>query len=545
MIHCLLLHYEPNSNDAAAYIKMYKKVQTKRKFGIMNFDILIFIVNAVNAFIGVRFMKMFYGKRATKLSLWLSSCVLYVVVASLAYIFFNMAIINIAIGFVAFFVISLNYKSTMLKRLGAVLYAHLIFAFTDILTFALFEISADSFFAPVEGMDVFTVSVSSFLTLLIVLLLQNFRNIKNNIIVKRTYWISTIVIPISSIYLCGLFFQFELSNLVLYSIFVVVFGINLLTFYIYDSLSASYEEKLELISLTAERMQAILDSSPLACSIISEDYEIVESNRQTANLFMISDQQEYIDAPLAFSPEYQPDGTLSGEKYIEIIEQVFESGRIDCEWIHCTSDGQPIPCELTLQLVCISGKNMVIRYIHDLREIKALVSIQGQLEKLAFSDGLTGLYNKRFFVDAAEKEMQLCRASGGSFAIIMIDADFFKKVNDRHGHIVGDEVLKILARRIEHVLRDGSLAARYGGEEFVVMLPDANTESPVEVAWRVHENITSRPFTIDTLSLSVTASLGVAKYSRTDMLISEIIGRADAALYEAKNSGRNTVVSDI
>ena len=165
-----------------------------------------------------------------------------------------------------------------------------------------------------------------------------------------------------------------------------------------------------------------------------------------------------------------------------------------------------------------------------------------QLES-ALTDELTGARNRRYFMDAAEKELQKCIQAELPYSLIIIDADHFKEINDTYGHPAGDEVLRILVARIRHTLKLDTLVTRYGGDEFVVSLPEISEENALITAERIRYNIEVNAFKIDRLNLKVTISLGVASLSPGATTLAETIGNADKALYRAKQNGRNIVVN--
>ena len=162
--------------------------------------------------------------------------------------------------------------------------------------------------------------------------------------------------------------------------------------------------------------------------------------------------------------------------------------------------------------------------------------------ELAFTDALTGIGNRRCLMENAEEELRNCIEKNMDFAIIMIDIDHFKSINDRYGHAIGDTVLKILTSRICHALKHDTLVTRYGGEEFVITLSDVNHETAVKTAWRVQKTIEASAFRIEGLEINVTASFGVASKTSDCTTLSDIIDKADKALYQAKRTGRNTVI---
>lgn len=163
---------------------------------------------------------------------------------------------------------------------------------------------------------------------------------------------------------------------------------------------------------------------------------------------------------------------------------------------------------------------------------------------MALTDSLTGLYNRRYFEVHLEKLLQKNLASKKALAIIMMDIDHFKSVNDNYGHNVGDEVLKIFAERLTGCLRSFDLVARLGGEEFVALLPDVTPERAYMVAERLRRSVADLPFScgVEGGKLSITTSLGGAVIDHGGYQISEILERADKCLYEAKRGGRNCTV---
>jgi len=292
-----------------------------------------------------------------------------------------------------------------------------------------------------------------------------------------------------------------------------------------------------------QRLQAMLDSSPLACYIFDENFEVLEVNQEMIKVFELIDREEYIGRFFDFSPKYQPDGRLSMEKMTEKTRLAVKNGKSHFEWMYQTLEGESIPSEMTIVRVTLEGKSLFIGYVRDLREINAAVAMVKQLEKLAFTDTLTGARNRRYFMETAERELHSCIDADKEFAIILFDIDHFKRVNDTHGHDIGDEVLKIVVARTRHALKHDTLVARYGGEEFVVMLPAVSHENAMKAATQILERIESSPFSAEGLEIRVTVSLGVASRTADCTMLPDIIKNADKALYYAKETGRNRAVS--
>ncbi len=174
--------------------------------------------------------------------------------------------------------------------------------------------------------------------------------------------------------------------------------------------------------------------------------------------------------------------------------------------------------------------------------------IEAQYHEAAYSmmttDGLTSVWNKRYFLDMLNREIRRAVRSELPLTLLMLDMDHFKKVNDQYGHLIGDEVLREFALRLSHQLREEDLLARYGGEEFTITLVETDREQANIVAHRCLKSISTAPFKTSAGEISCTVSIGGATFlgrppeTGTDKLIQF----ADASLYEAKKTGRNRIV---
>ena len=176
---------------------------------------------------------------------------------------------------------------------------------------------------------------------------------------------------------------------------------------------------------------------------------------------------------------------------------------------------------------------------------KELVETNRRLELLSITDGLTKLHNHRYFQDELARAFEESQRYDRPLSLAMIDIDFFKKVNDAHGHAVGDEVLKAVARLFKESVRSTDLVARYGGEEFAVMMPETALEDAISFAEKIRAIVGSEPIATQAGPLTVTISLGVASVPRSRVHnAKELIVAADKALYRAKRNGRNQVQAE-
>ena len=173
-------------------------------------------------------------------------------------------------------------------------------------------------------------------------------------------------------------------------------------------------------------------------------------------------------------------------------------------------------------------------------EIKKVLLYE-KVEELAITDGLTGLYTRRYFFERFDEELQRSKRHGFKFSFLMIDIDDFKRCNDTYGHLVGDVVLKEVSHIAKWSAREIDLTARYGGEEFSIILPETDRAGAMLVAERIRKRVEENIFKAYDEKLKMTVSIGLAVYPDDSQEVSDLIERADKALYVAKSSGKNIV----
>lgn len=291
---------------------------------------------------------------------------------------------------------------------------------------------------------------------------------------------------------------------------------------------------------SAAQFHHVFDSVPQGIVVLSARHPQAQINAAAAALLGLSAgwvpaevlaqamraTRERCDNAAELEQAYAP---LQSDLDAELVARWFLD---DCVW---RVDTHPI-----LQ----SGHKGRVWLFHD---ITPQVRLERVLRMEANHDPLTGLFNRRAFFDRAQVAFQLPSpgpSDGHRLALVMLDIDHFKAVNDRYGHPAGDMVLKEVARRAKSVLRDGDVLARYGGEEFIVLLNVISSDTARVAAERLRTVMDTEPVQVGDRAITVSVSVGLALRSSGAETLLQTIERADANLYRAKRQGRNRVVDD-
>lgn len=188
---------------------------------------------------------------------------------------------------------------------------------------------------------------------------------------------------------------------------------------------------------------------------------------------------------------------------------------------------------------CILGREFSVMRERLTQSNQQLLAAFTKIEELAITDELTGLHNRRHLLDRLDKQRAMANREGSRFVVAFIDLDKFKRINDEHGHGIGDSVLRQFAELLQESIREVDLVARYGGEEFVLLLNGVGIETAAIVVERIRSGVENMKFSDH--SLAMTISVGLTEYQAPE-LASEALERADKLLYKAKKDGRNRIV---
>jgi len=172
---------------------------------------------------------------------------------------------------------------------------------------------------------------------------------------------------------------------------------------------------------------------------------------------------------------------------------------------------------------------------------KEIFSARDQLYSMATTDVLTNLYNRRTFLKRGEESFRIAERGGNQFAVIIYDIDSFKSVNDEYGHLIGDVVLKSMAKVSRETIRETDLLARYGGEEFAILLPNTTPEQAAVVAEKLRKKIAEHIVSISPYKINRSISLGVMGYHFSITSFDDLVDKADKAMYKSKTTGKNRV----
>lgn len=328
---------------------------------------------------------------------------------------------------------------------------------------------------------------------------------------------------------------------------ILLLGLSAFAFYqrqrAYKEAASQRTRALETVRRIAKEEEAnrfinsIIDSTPDPISVIDRQHRWVIVNDAFC-AFVGHSREELIgkSARDVFPAE-------EAQAAFETDELVFTSGQMNLsEESRSDAAGAKRWVQTKkIKHIAANGEQFIVAAIRDMTEQKAL---QEGLEFQAHVDYLTGLPNRRHFLELAELELARTLRSGIPFSALMLDIDHFKKINDTYGHRIGDLVLQKLSEVCRKTLRDIDVIGRWGGEEFAILLPGSDGKQAREVAERLRQRIADAKVQLERgLPLRITVSIGVAPLAGKDANIEVLLNEADQALYAAKRAGRNKVIA--
>lgn len=300
----------------------------------------------------------------------------------------------------------------------------------------------------------------------------------------------------------------------------------------------------ETVKLNESKYRTLFEDTIEALVVFDFDSLLfTEINDNALELFGLNRLNFHKFGPLETSPSTQANGISSAEFAQQMINKVLAKNKTSFEWSHINKQGQEILCEIKMALLPSISHKHAIASIKDITEQR---KSEQEIYELAFNDPLTGLANRRLFLNQLNLELPQAKRKQFFGAIIFLDLDRFKVLNDSLGHHVGDELLIQVANRIKNSLRAEDLAARFGGDEFVVMIRphEHGMSQAADHAIAIAEKIRSaieQPYIIGTYEHHCSSSIGITLFPEQNIPAIELLQQADKAMYNSKDLGRNTI----
>lgn len=328
-----------------------------------------------------------------------------------------------------------------------------------------------------------------------------------------------------------------------------------------EALRCGAADYLPKSALTSERLvrciERVLDApvptSPDNARAVRQMARVVDSAAESMMVTGVDGRIEYVNPAFARltgypvgevlgrTPAFLKSGRVPEHLYRELWETIVAGRTWTGELVNRRRDGHLIETAVTIAPVFDQGR-CIEGFVATHRDISAEKRLAAELERQANTDPLTGLFNRRFLLERLKEEAARVRRYHRRLCLMLIDLDNFKKVNDRFGHLTGDDVLTRSAAEIRRTIRVADIAARYGGEEFCVLLPETGLSKARALAERLRRRLESHAHrSHDGQALQVTCSIGVAACDEAGEGVTGLLKRADDALYAAKSAGRNRV----
>lgn len=295
------------------------------------------------------------------------------------------------------------------------------------------------------------------------------------------------------------------------------------------------EESLQVLN---ERFTLAADSAGIGIWDLDLTHNILVWDERMLELYQIK-EEEFEGAYQAWLARTLPDDR---DRMHEEIELAIKGKKpLDCEFRIALPDGS-LRYLKTSARVGFAEDGTPLRMTGTLQDVTREKELLEEVKRLASTDVLTGVGNRRHFMSRAAEEISRARRAGDPLSFFLLDIDFFKRINDTYGHDGGDKVLQELAHKCLEVLRTSDVFCRIGGEEFAALLPETDMDNAARIAERLRISIEQMVVISGDDKIQFTACMGLAQLKKNDTTAEEVLKRADKALYEAKESGRNRVV---
>jgi diguanylate cyclase (GGDEF)-like protein/PAS domain S-box-containing protein len=304
------------------------------------------------------------------------------------------------------------------------------------------------------------------------------------------------------------------------------------------------QEKTAEIEKQRDTFVTLFEKSSYGILIMKAN-RMLECNEKLVEMFGYDSKESLLSlSPSALSSQLQPDGTRSDIAIKRVILNAKRYQGYQFEWQNIKASGEIFLSEVTVTPIILDGEEVFHISIRDISEKKrveaALIEQKNILHYQAHHDALTDLPNRILFNDRLEHGINRAKHNSSMLALLFIDLDHFKKINDTLGHHIGDEVLITVADRLKKKIRKEDTLARLGGDEFTVIIEDVEHTQDIQKLAQQIQTVLIEPITIDVHTLYISGSIGISIYPQDDTDPQNLIKYADAAMYRAKEEGRNT-----
>lgn len=341
--------------------------------------------------------------------------------------------------------------------------------------------------------------------------------------------------PLQDIY--AAWYRDVVIKLVLFGATVIAFTVGLYAYHRrYRQFLQKEAEAANALIESEWKLKTIVETEPECVKLLAMDGTLVQMNRAGLDMIEAESEQQVIGARVVdlVAPEHRAAFTALHQQVIGGESGVLEFEIIGLKGGHRWLDTHAVPMR--------DADGTIKGLLGVTRDVTERKRAQRELERLAQTDALTGLANRRHFMELAEQELSRTLRYGGQLSVLMADIDHFKNINDTHGHHMGDLVLQRLGELCREILRDVDVVGRIGGEEFAVILPQTGAEKALEVGERIRKTVAKAELPLEHgIPLRITLSLGVTTLAGTHANVDTLLAQADRALYEAKNLGRDRV----